>query len=77
MWDWEGHRAAQERQRVRRYDTTYRARVRHPKYGTVIVPCVSGLAAVMNAAESWKCDWTEIIDATVENMELTAPEEKE
>lgn len=77
MWDWAGHRTAQERQRERRYNTTARARVVHPEYGSVVVPCVSGLAAVMNAAEVWKCDWVTIIDAAVENMELTAPEEKE
>lgn len=37
----------------------------HPKYGEVVVPHSSNLAAVMNAAEYWGCDWSSITDAKV------------
>ena len=35
------------------------------KYGTVVVPHGSNFAALLNAAEVWGCDWTEIRDAEV------------
>jgi hypothetical protein len=37
----------------------------HPKYGETIVPCASKLAAIMCAAEVWKCHWMEVIHAEV------------
>ena len=76
-WDWAAYREALKRQRERRLSAPGRARVTHPRYGSVVVPCSSGFAAVMNAAELWGCDWAEIIDASVENLELTAPVTKE
>ena len=36
------------------------ARVSHPKYGEVVVPCHSPLAAVECAAEAWGTTWSEI-----------------
>ena len=36
------------------------ARVSHPKYGEVVVPCYSPLAAVECAAEAWGTTWSEI-----------------
>lgn len=57
--------AAKERQRENRWSAPGRSRVVHPKYGTVVVPHDSNLAAMMNAAEVWRCNWTEITDAKV------------
>ena len=57
--------AAEERQRESRWAATGRSRVVHPVYGTVVVPHASNLAAVMCAAEVWRCDWAELSDAKV------------
>lgn len=56
---------AEERSRERRWNAPGRARVVHPVYGTIVVPHSSNLAAVMNAAEVWRCDWAAIKDAQV------------
>ncbi len=56
---------AEERSRVHRWEAPGRARVVHPAHGTVVVPHSSNLAAIMNAAEVWRCDWAEIMDAKV------------
>lgn len=53
-------RAREERWRVRG-----RARVVHPKYGAVVVPHRSNYSALLNAAEYWGCEWTDIRDAGV------------
>ena len=37
----------------------------HPKYGAVVVPHRSNYAALLNAAEYWGCEWTDIRDAEV------------
>lgn len=37
----------------------------HPAHGAIVVPHSSNLAAIMNAAEVWRCDWAEITDAQV------------
>ena len=47
--------------RERRWTEQKKARVEHPKYGSVIVPHGSNFSAIMNAAEYWKCDLAEII----------------
>ena len=57
--------AAKERARQERWNAPARARVVHPAHGTVVVPHSSNLAAILNAAEVWRCDWTEITDARV------------
>ena len=57
--------SAQERERGHRWSAPGRARVIHPAHGTVVVPHSSNLAAIMNAAEVWRCDWAEITDAQV------------
>ena len=57
--------AAEERQRESRWSAPERSRVVHPKYGTVVVPHASNLAAVMCAAEVWRCDWAKITNAKV------------
>ena len=46
--------------RERRWTYQGKARVEHPKYGSVIVPHGSNFSAIMNAAEYWRCDWLEI-----------------
>ena len=46
--------------RARRWTAPGKARVDHPKYGSVIVPCCSKLGAIENAAEFWRCDPMEI-----------------
>lgn len=56
---------AERRTRECRWNAPARARVIHPVYGTVVVPHCSNLAAIQNAAEVWRCDWTEISDAQV------------
>lgn len=58
------HRRAIERERENRWNAKGRACVTHPKYGSVVVPHSSNLAALMNAAEYWGCDWSEITDAS-------------
>ena len=59
------HRRAEARSRAERWNARGRSRVEHPKYGAVVVPHSSNLAALMNAAEYWGCDWLEIRDAKV------------
>jgi len=56
---------AKERERENRWNAPGRARVVHPAHGTVVVPHSSNLAAIMNAAEVWRCNWAEITDAKV------------
>lgn len=57
--------AAKRRARKSRWSAPARARVVHPTRGAVVVPHSSNLAAIMNAAEVWGCDWAEITDAKV------------
>ena len=59
------HRRAIERERENRWNAKGRACAAHPKYGSVVVPHSSNLAALMNAAEYWDCDWSEITGASV------------
>lgn len=54
-----------ERERLERWEFKTLAKVIHPMRGTVVVPHRSNLAALLNAAEVWGCDWTEIRDAKV------------
>lgn len=56
---------AERRMREYRWSAPARARVIHPAYGVVVVPHCSNLAAIQNAAEVWRCEWTEITDAQV------------
>ena len=56
---------ARKRERRSRWSAPGRSRVIHPAHGTVVVPHSSNLAAIMNAAEVWRCDWAEITDAQV------------
>lgn len=54
-----------ERSRRGRWQATGKAKVVHPNYGAVVVPHYSNLAAILNAAAVWGCDWLEIMDARV------------
>ena len=65
-------RDALARARFHRWQAPGRARVEHPAHGSVVVPHASNLAAILNAAEVWGCDWTELRDAKV----WAAPGEK-
>ena len=59
------HMTPQERSRLDRWEPRTLARVIHPDYGMVVVPHRSNLAALMNAAEVWGCDWVTVTDAEV------------
>uniref|UniRef100_A0AAU8B825 Uncharacterized protein n=1 Tax=Dulem virus 34 TaxID=3145752 RepID=A0AAU8B825_9CAUD len=61
----ERHAAAVERERAERWRAKGVARVIHPAHGSVVVPHSSNYAAILNAAEAWRCDWVEILDAEV------------
>lgn len=56
---------AAERARRHRWSAKGTARVVHPAHGSVVVPHSSNYAAILNAAEVWRCDWREILDAEV------------
>lgn len=56
---------AEARAREHRWNVPGRARVVHPAHGVVVVPHASNLTAIMNAAEVWRCDWIEVMDAEV------------
>lgn len=58
-------RDTMERSRRERWEPKSLARVTHPAHGSIVVPHRSNLAAILNAAEVWRCDWMEITDATV------------
>ena len=60
---------AEKLARRNRWSFPGKVRVVHPKYGEVIVPGASSLSAVRCAAEKWKCDWLEIMDAKVWALE--------
>ena len=77
-WGWRWARGLQENEeearrrerakkiaRRNRWAFPGKVRVVHPKYGEVIVPGASKFAAILCAAEKWKCDWAEITDAEV------------
>lgn len=51
--------------RERRWTAPGRAKVVHPKHGSVIVPHCSNLAAIENAAEYWRVEVLTIMDAQV------------
>lgn len=55
----------QEISRANRLSARGRAKVTHPKYGAVIVPHLSKLAAIENAAEVWGCNYMSIISDVV------------
>lgn len=57
--------AAERRARIHRWQAPGRARVVHPAHGSIVVPHASNLAAILNAAEVWRCDWATILDAEV------------
>jgi len=54
-----------EMERLNRWREKHIARVVHPKYGTVVVPCGSKLAAIHCAAEVWGCSYEDMRGAGV------------
>ena len=69
-------RNAQAWARFHRWRVPGRSRVCHPAYGSVVVPHASNLAAIMNAAEVWGCDWAAVIDAEVWAADPSEPAAK-
>lgn len=61
MEDMSNYERAKAMARERRWTAQGKSRVEHPKYGSVVVPHTSNLAAIENAAEYWGCDLMEII----------------
>lgn len=64
-FDRDSYQQSVRRSREERWRVRGRARVVHPKYGAVVVPHRSNYAALLNAAEYWGCEWTDIRDAEV------------
>ena len=58
-------REAVARARFHRWQVPGRSKVVHPAHGAIVVPHASNLAAILNAAEVWRCDWATILDAEV------------
>ena len=58
-------REAEARARFHRWQAPGRSTVVHPAHGAIVVPHASNLAAILNAAEVWRCDWATILDAEV------------
>lgn len=67
------HRDAIARAANLRWSAKGKAKVLHPMWGEVIVPCASGLAAVQCAAEIWNVDPVQIMDARVEACDQNMP----
>lgn len=66
-------RSAEDRARFHRWNAPGKSRVTHPAHGSVVVPHTSNLAAIMNAAEVWRCDWVTILDAKVWAVDPSEP----
>ncbi|OUQ78759.1 hypothetical protein [Flavonifractor sp. An100] len=69
-------RTTRERARIHRWQAQGRSRVDHPAHGSVVVPHASNLAAILNAAEVWRCDWVTILDAKVWAADPSEPAAK-
>lgn len=70
--------AAVRRNRRLRWEAKGMARVIHPDYGMVVVPCASPFAALKCAAEVWRCNWATISEgatvlASMEGDVMTQP----
>lgn len=59
------HVSAEAAARRDRWAAPGRAKVTHPRFGSVVVPHCSALGATKNAAEYWGVHWLEISDAEV------------
>ena len=75
-WDEERDIAGEARSTDLRWSAKGKAKVTHPMWGEVIVPCASKLAAVRCAAEVWGADWAQLMDAKVEACDQSLPAEK-
>ncbi len=65
VFDRDSYQKSVRRAREERWRVRGRARVVHPKYGAVVVPHRSNYSTLLNAAEYWGCEWTDIRDAEV------------
>lgn len=66
-------REAVARARFHRWQVPGRSKVVHPANGAIVVPHASNLAAILNAAEVWRCDWATILDAEVWGADPAEP----
>ena len=57
--------AAARRARIHRWSRPRQGQSNTPGPRSVVVPHCSNLAAILNAAEVWGCNWVEILDAQV------------
>jgi len=62
-------RRSERMARANRWAFPGKAKVIHPDHGEVIVPAPSPYAAVLCAAEVWKCDWAKILNAEVRRID--------
>ena len=76
--DWESfdREGAMERAAALRWAAKGKAQVTHPRYGTVIVPCQSPIAAVFCTAEVWGSEVEAIEDYRVLSCDQSLPAEK-
>lgn len=58
--DYDHYPRALQKARAQRWCARGKARVTHERFGSVIVPCSSKLTALENAAEFWKCEYSDI-----------------
>ncbi len=62
---WQRYLEGYRRDRKERWAFPVKVLVRHPEYGEIQVPGASKFAAILCAAESWRCKFLDIHDAEV------------
>ena len=72
-WDDTRYAEAKTRAYIERWSRPAKARVVHPVYGSLIVPCGSCFSAIMCAADVWKVTWDSVMDAKVEHCDQNLP----
>jgi hypothetical protein len=60
---------AKARAKQIRWNFPQLAKVIHPDYGEVYVPCASPYSAILCAADLWGCDWMNVLNAEVRRVE--------
>ena len=75
-WNDTRYAEAKTRAYIERWSKIAKARVIHPVHGSLIVPCGSGLSAIMCAADVWKVPWNSLLDAKVEHCDQSLPVHK-
>lgn len=74
-WDEQRLEQAQLRAYWERWSKTAKARVTHPVFGSVIVPCGSCFASILCAADIWNVPFVSLLDARVEDCDQSLPVE--